>query len=200
MKILILDGDSNASRAVVQSLGKKGYTCWLGATNTRHPAFASRYVAEPILYPDPMADKAAFKAWIAGFVRTHRFDLVIPTTERTLVPLHEMRADPVLGPIAAIPPADALDRSLDKEALRALATELGVPTLRRLARGWVSHSAAQRLIFFQSPSPCSFASLNEGVDEALPSAPEVACVKPYSAATTAASFKASMTPARSRRL
>jgi protein-tyrosine-phosphatase len=39
-----------------------------------------------------------------------------------------MRADPVLGPIAAIPPADAIDRSLDKEALRALATELGVPT------------------------------------------------------------------------
>ncbi|UQA55500.1 ATP-grasp domain-containing protein [Polyangium aurulentum] len=128
MNIFILDGDSNASRAVVQSLGRKGYTCWLGATSTRHPAFASRYVAEKILYPDPMADKAAFKAWIAGFVRTHQFDLVIPTTERTLVPLHEMRADPVLAPIAAIPPPRALERSLDKEALRALATELGVPT------------------------------------------------------------------------
>jgi len=38
--------------------------------------------------------------------------------------------------------------------------------------------APQRMIFFQIPSPCSFALPREGIDEALPIAPEVACVKP----------------------
>lgn len=126
-RILVLDADSNAGLAIVQSLGAAGYRCVAAAKDDRAPAFSSRYVSEAALYPDPMKDMAAFQRWISDWVRTNDVALVIPATERTLVPLHEMRDDAEVARRAAMPSKASIDAAVDKERLRALAAELGVP-------------------------------------------------------------------------
>ncbi len=91
MRLLVLDGDSNAAQSVIQSLGRRGHTLCLGATDPRGPTLRSRYVAQRVIYPDPLIDKDAFKAWVLRFQRANSFSLILPTTESTLVPLHELR-------------------------------------------------------------------------------------------------------------
>lgn len=127
MRILILDGDSNEGRAIVQSLGARGDELCLAATSTGASAFASRYVGSAASYPDPLVDKAAFQAWLIAFQEEQRFRLIIPPTERTLVPLHELRDVAALRGVVALPPAEALEVVLDKERLLRLAVSLGVP-------------------------------------------------------------------------
>lgn len=126
-RILVLDADSNAGLAVVQSLGAAGCELVVGASKRNGPAFSSRWVRETTVYPDPMVDAPAFKAWMAEWIRHNDVALVIPVTECTLVPLHEMRDDAVLMPKVAMPAKEVLDRVLDKERLRTLAAELDIP-------------------------------------------------------------------------
>jgi len=126
--ILVLDADSVAGLAVVQSLGAAGYACILGATTNDAPAFASRYAHGQALYPDPLKDAEAFKDWLRGWLRAHDVSLIIPTTECTLGPLAAMRDEPEVAGKAALHPPAALETALDKEKLRRLAAELGVPT------------------------------------------------------------------------
>ncbi|MFQ5600429.1 MAG: ATP-grasp domain-containing protein [Candidatus Krumholzibacteriia bacterium] len=128
MTILILDGDSNAARAVLQSLGRKGYRCCLGAPRIRSSAFASRYVAQKVVYPDPLEDKLRFQSWLCRFQHRRGFELIIPATESTLIPLHELREESGLGSVLAIPPAGAVEGAFDKEKLRRVAVSVGIPT------------------------------------------------------------------------
>jgi protein-tyrosine-phosphatase/predicted ATP-grasp superfamily ATP-dependent carboligase len=126
-RILVLDADSNAGLAVLQSLGAAGYSCVIGAKDDRAPAFASRYVSATAIYPDPLVDATAFQRWISDWVRANDVSLIIPATECTLVPLHEMRADAEVARRVAMPSKESIDAALDKERLRSLAAELGVP-------------------------------------------------------------------------
>jgi protein-tyrosine-phosphatase/predicted ATP-grasp superfamily ATP-dependent carboligase len=128
MRILILDGDGNAGCAVLQSLGAAGHECWLAAKDTKHAAFASRHVARAQVYPDPLLAKAAFQRWILQAQRRHVFALIVPSTECTVMPLHELRDDPVLAGVLAIAPAGAVDIAFDKERVLRLAAGLGIPT------------------------------------------------------------------------
>src|SRR5215510_10204866 len=100
-RIFILDADSNAGLAILQSLGAAGYECVIGAKDDHAPAFASCWVRGTAIYPDPLKDAEAFKRWIAEWVRRNEVALVIPPTECTLVPLHEMRDDAqIIGHVA----------------------------------------------------------------------------------------------------
>ena len=128
-RILVLDADAGAALAIVQSLGRAGYHVTLAAIERGHRAFRSRYVADTCLYPDPLADKAAFQAWARGLTG---HDLIIPPTERTLIPLSEIRDDPALAGRVALPPAAAVEVAFDKERVRALAAVLGIATPENL--------------------------------------------------------------------
>jgi protein-tyrosine-phosphatase/predicted ATP-grasp superfamily ATP-dependent carboligase len=145
MRLLLLDGDSNAGRAVLQSLGARGHECFLAAASLAHPAFASRYVARALTYPDPLEDKGAFQAWVREAQRAHGFRLVVPATERTFIPLHEVRGDEALGPVLALPPAEAVEVAFDKERTRALAASVGVPSPASLLAHDVADLADRRV-------------------------------------------------------
>ncbi len=153
-KILVLDGDTGAALTIVQSLGRAGYQVWLAGPRggTAGKAFASRYVTGKLVYPDPLVDKAAFCDWILAEQRSHSFALIIPPSERTLTPLHEIRDQ--LGTAAgALPPVSAYERAFDKETMRRLAESLDVPvppnltvsTLAELSApvldGWLAEGA-----------------------------------------------------------
>jgi protein-tyrosine-phosphatase/predicted ATP-grasp superfamily ATP-dependent carboligase len=123
-RVLVLDGDCNAAIAIVQSLGRAGYHVTLAGTAMRGRAFLSRYVADRAVYPDPLVAKSAFQDWA-----TARTDaaLIVPATDRTLIPLHEVRDRLPLANRVALPPPRATELGVDKEAVRALAARLGIP-------------------------------------------------------------------------
>ena len=123
-RILVLDGDCNAAIAIVQSLGRAGDRIALAGTSVRGRAFRSRFVAERRVYPDPLVAKRAFQDWACAQTDAA---LIVPATDRTLVPLHEVRDRPALAGRAALPPPRATEIGVDKEAVRALAVELGIP-------------------------------------------------------------------------
>lgn len=125
-RILILDADSGAGLGVVQSLGASGYHCILGAAVDDCPAFGSRWAHDKVIYPDPLYHCDPFKAWISDWKNKESVDLIIPVTEATLVPLHEMRASEQLCQLVAMPSNVCLDAVLDKERLRVLAAGMGV--------------------------------------------------------------------------
>jgi len=126
MKILVLHASSNAGRAVVQSLGAAGHRCCAAATSTEGSVFASRYAAWRAVHPDPLANKEAYQSWVLSEQRREGFDLILPVTEETLVPLHEIRHDPALAGHLAIPSAEAVEGAFDKEALRRRAESVGI--------------------------------------------------------------------------
>lgn len=127
-KILIVDGKSNAARAVLQSLAAAGYTCCIAATDLNSSTFASRYAKWKEIYPSPLTDRNAFERWILDFQKQHQFDLIVPTTEASLIPLHEMRPHPLLDLVLAIPSIDAVNGAFDKENVHQLAGQLDIPT------------------------------------------------------------------------
>jgi predicted ATP-grasp superfamily ATP-dependent carboligase len=131
LTVLVLDGHTDAALAVLQSLGRSGYACWI-ADCVRRPyaALRSRYASQTAEYPDPLQDKPQFQEWVVQFQQAHRFDLIIPVTEATLIPLDEHRAEPALSGVVAIPPATAVEVAFDKEKSRQLAASLGIPTPR----------------------------------------------------------------------
>ena len=67
-------------------------------------------VKSVLLSTGPIADKAAFQTWVVDYHRANRFALIVPPTECTLIPLHEIRDQPAL--------ADALDTLILDAPLR----------------------------------------------------------------------------------
>ena len=122
-RVLVLDGNCSAALGVVQSLGRAGYRITLAAPSCDHVAFRSRFVAEALRYPDPMVDRRGFQKWAQT---QSGYDLVIPTAERTLIPLDEIRDHDALRGRVALPPPKAVAIGFDKEQVRALAEQLDI--------------------------------------------------------------------------
>ena len=129
-KILILDGHSTAALAVLQSLGAQGHTCWIADSRENYAALHSRYVTGRATYSDPLSNEKAFVEWMISFQRENNFDLIIPVTENSLLPLHRQRNHPTLEKKVALPSAHALEIACNKERSRKLAAALGASTPR----------------------------------------------------------------------
>ena len=128
MDILIVGGDSSAGLAIIQSLGRAGYRCCIAGKSQEHAAFASRYALQRLTYPDPMGDSDAFCEWVIALHQQHKFRVIIPTTEETLIPLNGIRNQLDFESVLAIPSPSAVETAFDKEKIRQLAESLGIPS------------------------------------------------------------------------
>lgn len=125
--VLVLDADQASALAIVRSLARQGLTVRVAASGDGAIAARSRHVTEALRYPDPLREAAAFVDWVAERQRSQPQELVIPVTERTVVPLMRAHARlPDAARLAIAPPA-ALEQVLDKSRTVALARELDVP-------------------------------------------------------------------------
>ena len=109
-RILVLDADTGAALAVVQSLGRAGHEVAVAGAAPGCWAHRSRFASSRLVYPDPMVDREAFIGWIR---RQAGYDLVIPPTDRTVLPIHAIRDEPVLSGRVALPPAAAVEIGFD---------------------------------------------------------------------------------------
>lgn len=124
-RILVLDGDMAATLAVVRSLGTAGYQVHLSSAAERPIAGFSNRVAAKARYPDPLNCEAEFVSWIVEYCGSASIDLVIPVTERSLVPLARHRDDLRSIRVSMAGP-DGLEVALDKSKTFALAENIGV--------------------------------------------------------------------------
>jgi len=134
-KVLVLGDDTRSFLAIVRSLGRRGITVHVAPSNFRSPALRSRYVTAIHDLPPWMEDGAEWLVAIETLLRSARFDLVIPCTEVTLLPLqrHRERLSALTG--LAIPDDQAIAVLFDKYETRNLAGRVGVPVaIGRLLR------------------------------------------------------------------
>lgn len=123
--VLVLDADQSSALAIVRSLGRKGLEVHVASADAAPLCARSRHAAAVHRYPDPLTREADFVEWLEQATRAQRFELVIPVTERTVVPL--MKARQRFAPsLLALAPDEALKCAIDKDRTIALAESLGI--------------------------------------------------------------------------
>ena len=123
---LILDGHSRAAVEATQALGRAAISVTVASATSSAAAFHSRYASEKLLQP-PTVPSAPFLEWLREIDSASAFDLIIASTESTLLPLLALAEDDPLRSRAVIPSNRALRVALDKHRTCELALELGVP-------------------------------------------------------------------------
>lgn len=124
-RILVLDGDMAAALAVVRSLSGVGHHISIASSVEKPIAAFSNGCRATAFYPDPLTLESDFIAWVVAYSREHAIDLIIPVTERSLVPLSRAR-EQLGGLRVSMASQDSLEVALDKSQTFALAQELGV--------------------------------------------------------------------------
>ena len=112
--VLVLDGDMVPALTIARSLGRMGITVVIGSHTAKPLAGYSRHVRLVVRYPDPLLDETEFLAWGADVIASGNYRLIIPVTERTVVPMRQLSALPQ-GEKIAIAPLDSLAVALEKD-------------------------------------------------------------------------------------
>lgn len=126
-RILILDADMVPSLTIARSLSRRNCVVHVASHLSRPLSFYSNAVASSVQYPDPLGPASDFVTWVSQHAGSEHYDLVIPITERTLVPLARAR-ERLQHVKIVIPKAESLELVLDKSKTLALAEKVGVPT------------------------------------------------------------------------
>jgi predicted ATP-grasp superfamily ATP-dependent carboligase len=123
--VLVTDGDERAALAVVRSLGRAGYAVHVCGTRDRPLAAVSRRALRSFVAPDPLRAPGGFVATVAGYVATHRIDVILPITEAALLAVLGARGafDGAAIPFPSIETFRAVN---DKRSLSMAAARLGI--------------------------------------------------------------------------
>jgi protein-tyrosine-phosphatase len=125
-KVLILDGHA---KAAAESLLALPESCELHVAATEPDAlvFASRRPARKLVQP---AAVDALREWVCALDGNEHYDLILCSTEASLLALKSEALDPGLRAKMVLPGEAALDVALDKQRTADLAAELGIRTPR----------------------------------------------------------------------
>ena len=110
---------------IARSLHDKGVKIYLGASGKKIVSRRSRAVFRYLQYPDPLEDQDKFLDWFEQCIRETHFDLIIPVTERTLVPISSVPGEFHSQPIAMASVA-SLEKVLNKVKTIELASSVGI--------------------------------------------------------------------------
>lgn len=132
-KVLVLGSDERSFLAVVRSLGRAGLAVHVGWCPEDSLARASRYVRAVHDLPPYRPDDDAWKRALVALCRAERFDLVIPTSDPTLIPLQLHHGELAAAGRLYVLGARAFEVAFDKQRSRALAESLGIPVPREQA-------------------------------------------------------------------
>ncbi|GBC60933.1 hypothetical protein DENIS_1893 [Desulfonema ishimotonii] len=119
--VLVLDGQWRQALSVTRALGRRGVRVIVGDSSKIALARFSRYCAESVTYPEPVAHPDEFTAFLLDFVRHEKVDMVIPASEPTVELLARYKS--AFEPFTCIPLADydtvlkTLDKSLTFQAM-----------------------------------------------------------------------------------
>ncbi len=127
ISILLLDGHSLASLAFTRSLARAGIRVTVAAASPDAPARFSRFCARFLLYPSPMKDPEGFRQWLFEILSLGQFDLLIGTTDQTLLLLDEWREELSSRAKIPLPASEGFRLACDKAKTAKQAQDLGLP-------------------------------------------------------------------------
>jgi len=125
-KALVLGDDTRSFLAIVRSLGRRGITLHAAPINFYSVALRSRFIKKIHALHPPFDSGAEWVSSLEELVRKENYDLVIPCSDRMLLPLHHNRHRFVGLTRLAIPATDHTDILFDKLRTRELAASLGI--------------------------------------------------------------------------
>jgi len=121
--IVVTDGDTRQSLALVRAFGRRGLRVEVLADRRGSLAGASRFAAAEHLLADAEREPDAWAASVTELLAERPHALLVPTTEVALGTLYAAGI-PSRARVAA-PPRDAYEHAVDKAQLLALAAEAG---------------------------------------------------------------------------
>jgi predicted ATP-grasp superfamily ATP-dependent carboligase len=129
--VLVTDAPSNATLAVVRSLGRRGIPVGVCAfPGEFNLAAHSRWATETLRLPSPSRDPAGFIDALTHTLESGKYPMVFPTTERTIQLVAAARDRLPRWVSIPIPSAEALATVVDKQRTWQVAEALGVPAPR----------------------------------------------------------------------
>jgi predicted ATP-grasp superfamily ATP-dependent carboligase/protein-tyrosine-phosphatase len=128
--ILVVGDNDLAGLTTVRSLGRAGHRVSLVAFEPSLITRRSRYVRRVHDLGHPLRDAGLFVAGLLELLGRERFDLVIPTSDKSLVPLLPWRSEVESLTRFAVPDEDGFRVAYHKDETVRLALELGVPVPR----------------------------------------------------------------------
>jgi hypothetical protein len=129
LRALLLDGHSAAAIESLQSLGRRGVEVDVATEHADCLAFRSVYLAQRLEQPPPLPLEPAL-AWLHKLDAERNYDLIVATTETSLLLLRALDEADACRMKAALPGNAALDCALDKQATLSMARDLGIPVPR----------------------------------------------------------------------
>ena len=140
--VLVLDGGERAALAIVRSLGRAGYAAHVGASSPHSLAGASRFSLSQTQLPDPLTDRTAYVAAVAGLVTRVKATVLLPVAEPSALAILEQRAE--LGStLIPLPDIARFRRICDKIEVLRTAEAVGISTpARRTVNDRVELAAA----------------------------------------------------------
>lgn len=125
--VLVLDGDTLPALSIIRSLGARDIHVTTASHMEQPICDHSRYSRSSLSYPNPLSAPDKFLPWIEKILSDDLYDLVIPVTERTLIPIAREFHDTPFSEKISIPQLDALETVLDKAKTSLLANQCSVP-------------------------------------------------------------------------
>lgn len=125
-RVLVLDGDMTPALTVVRSLAQAGRQVDVASAELNPIAGYSRHARQRLHYPDPLRQATEFIDWLRAVQSQHAYQLIVPVTERSVMPMFEHRAQLTDLPLA-LPDNASLGVALDKHQTLALARKLDIP-------------------------------------------------------------------------
>ena len=144
--VLVLDADMVSALATARSLYRYGLTVDVASAAERAIATYSNTVNRCFRYPDPLTDEPGFIEWLVRRTTETTYALVIPITERTVVPIagHRARFNQTRLAIAS---DIALNAALDKARTLTLAHDLNIVAPHSVQIEYADHLAPRTAQF-----------------------------------------------------
>jgi predicted ATP-grasp superfamily ATP-dependent carboligase len=125
VRVLVTDGEDRAALAACRGLARAGHTVGVAAARRFALAQSSRGCTKALVVPDSLGAEPFAQA-IAETLHAGSYDAVLPTTDAALLALSSFRQLLPDSIKLGLPPEDVVARSLDKPALVAAASGVGL--------------------------------------------------------------------------
>jgi predicted ATP-grasp superfamily ATP-dependent carboligase len=128
-RVLVLDGNSQASLSVARSLNERGVTIDVGSARRGSIGAHSRHVDASVAYPDPATEPEAFIDALVAHLTDTEYDAVIPTRDdTTTIVAQQQDRLAATGTTVGVEDWDRFRLVADKARTFEIAADLDVPT------------------------------------------------------------------------
>lgn len=165
LRCLVLGNDGRVALAIVRSLGRVGVKVVLGYDESNSLCRHSRYIEKKILFPSISLSSEKWLRELICHLEREEYDLVIPSSDLTLVPLVLNRDKIKHLAKFAIPDENGFNYTYNKHLTFKLAQELNIPCPNNyfVERVGEISSALKRLSFPIVVKPISSKIFKNGI-------------------------------------